>query len=370
MNTKIVVVQSIDALLVYYDDWLKLADNAVESNAFYEPWMLIPAIRHLSPSRGVLIVLVLEAESERLIGLFPLITVSSYRFLPVKSYECWKHTHSASATPLIEKNTEHFCFEAFMCWLDESRCRLTWVRFRMFAGNSPLSNQLIELANVQSRKIDELSVEKRALLKSDLSSQEYFKQYLSKKYVKEHRRLWNRLSEQGELNYTQFDANKDDVDSWLENFFTLEHAGWKGRAGTAIINKKNEKAFFTDLVHGAVSHNRASMSRLQLNGVTVAAECSFLSGAGGGMLKIVYDEQYAKFSPGVLLTFKKTEAILDEHGYDCFDSYAVPDHPMINKLWKQDLYVRDFSISTAHVISKLALSTITAMVALKHKIQG
>ncbi|MEE9303412.1 MAG: hypothetical protein V3U84_06465, partial [Thiotrichaceae bacterium] len=202
---------------------MKLATRAAEPNVFYEPWMLIPGLRHLAPTQGVQIILVLEATSERLVGLFPLILERRYRNLPIRCYTSWKHKYSASATPLIEKGTEKDCLAAFLQWLDESHPCSTWIRFRLFAGNGGLYEELKAIVREQGRQSDEIEVHERALLETGLSSQDYFKRHLSRKYLKEHRRLWNRLSELGELSYKHYNPGQHDIEVWLADFLALEH---------------------------------------------------------------------------------------------------------------------------------------------------
>lgn len=367
VNAEVLVADSIEALTPYYEDWVTLAGNAVETNVFFEPWMLIPALRHLSPAQGVQVVLVKDADNQRLIGLFPLVILKRYRHLPITSYCSWRYKYSANATPLIEKGSEGKCLLAFFRWLDQSCQRLVWTRFRLFVGDSPLFDELKAIATRQHRVIDLIEINKRAMLKTGVSGDAYFKRHISNKHQKEYRRLWNRLSDQGEIIYRQFDAGQHDLDAWLADFLELEGNGWKGRGGTAIMNNPEEKAFYVDAVHAAHKQACFAMSRLELGGDTIAGECSFMSNDGGVMLKIVYDENFARFSPGVLLVLKKTEQILDHSDIAWLDSCAVSDHPMINRLWKQQVQVRDFTVSGTRPVSRIALSAIKAMMAVKRR---
>src|SRR4051812_49302881 len=49
--------------------WQELAADAAEPNPFYEPWMLLPALRSFSRAGEVEVILVFR--DERLCGLFP-----------------------------------------------------------------------------------------------------------------------------------------------------------------------------------------------------------------------------------------------------------------------------------------------------------
>src|SRR5215475_10564242 len=53
----------------FQQSWQELAAAAAEPNPFYEPWMLLPALRSFARSERVQVVLVFRGE--RLDGLFP-----------------------------------------------------------------------------------------------------------------------------------------------------------------------------------------------------------------------------------------------------------------------------------------------------------
>ena len=59
---------------------------------------------------------------------------------------------------------------------------------------------------------------------------------------------------------------------------------------------------------------------------------NFLGTPGAFSFKTCFDEQYARFSPGVLIQLENLQ-ILDRGGVEWMDSCAVPDHPMIDSLW-------------------------------------
>ncbi len=50
-SLSLVVVRDVEELDSYVPAWEKLAADAIEPNVFYEPWMLIPAIRSLGAGR-------------------------------------------------------------------------------------------------------------------------------------------------------------------------------------------------------------------------------------------------------------------------------------------------------------------------------
>ena len=65
------------------------------------------------------------------------------------------------------------------------------------------------------------------------------------------------------------------------------------------------------------------------------------SGDTAWFWKIAYEEALARFSPGVMLATDVTEALLANPTVTRADSCAAPDHPMIDRLWRERLPLSD-----------------------------
>src|SRR5712671_6111977 len=57
---KVVVVEKEGELRDHVAAWQDLADHAMESNAFYEPWMLMPAVKTLAQGKSLRFVFIYE----------------------------------------------------------------------------------------------------------------------------------------------------------------------------------------------------------------------------------------------------------------------------------------------------------------------
>jgi hypothetical protein len=96
------------------------------------------------------------------------------------------------------------------------------------------------------------------------------------------------------------------------------------------------------------------MWRMMLDKRTVAIIHAVAEGDRLWLGKIAYDEKLARFSPGVLLILYVTERIFADGGVTLADSCAIPNHPMIDNIWRDRLEVADVavgprSISAAHM---------------------
>jgi len=84
--------------------------------------------------------------------------------------------------------------------------------------------------------------------------------------------------------------------------------------------------------------DRLLLLTLSVGGKPIAMKINIIAadGAGSFALKIAYDADYARYSPGVLL---ELENIADLHRradtIAWMDSCADPHHPMIDRLWRE-----------------------------------
>ena len=81
----------------------------------------------------------------------------------------------------------------------------------------------------------------------------------------------------------------------------------------------------------------------RLGGVPIAMLINFRCGEGCFAFKTSYDEEYARFSPGVLIELDAIE-VMAERGIVWVDSCAAPDHPMIDSLWAGRRTIEDIAV--------------------------
>jgi hypothetical protein len=118
------------------------------------------------------------------------------------------------------------------------------------------------------------------------------------------------------------------------------------------------------------AEGKATIHRLLVNDRPVAAIIVLKSGTVSWCWKIAYDEAFASYSPGVLLTVAATETLLADPALTQADSCATSGHPMIEHIWRERLTVADqlFSLradadftfalaSRLEALRRMALST-------------
>lgn len=342
VGMSVVVIDDLTALEKYVPAWEDLAANAIEPNAFYEPWMMMSAIRAFGAGRNLQFALVLANEPARsfeaplLCGFFPLEQQNHYqglsRKLPFKTLRLWKHKYCYLCTPLVRQGYGPQVVAAFFDWLGAGSHNCSLMEFRFIAGDGLFNGLLMDYFERHTKLHYISTYFLRALFRPTVDADTYLCDALSAKHRKMIRRQERQLSEIGRLEYDAL-TQDDDVAVWVEEFLRLEAGGWKGRENSAIASNEADRAYFKSIAKEAFRRGRLSMLALRLDGLPIAYKCDFHAGRGVFTFRIAFDENYARNSPGVLLeveNIRRLHALSQIEWVDsCNDSFSS----MFNRLW-------------------------------------
>jgi len=307
----VIAADMLEEILPYMQAWQDLAADAVEENVFYESWMLIPAFELLRGSLPVQLAMVRDERGEecRLLGVFPLERRPAGLGPLGGRFRLWRHQHCFLCTPLVRRGCFELCFDSLFRWIG-GNCR--WpaaVAMEYVRGDGDFDRAFGEYVRKRGLEVDETRFE-RALLDSKMDGEDYLRSALSNKSRREFERQGRRLAEQGRVEIRSF-ARGDSAAEWVDALLELEARGWKGRAKTAMACREAEASFFRRAAAGAAERGRLLMQMLRVEDRPIAVHCSVLGPNGGSYaLKIAYDEQYAKYSPGVQLEFEVLKGAL------------------------------------------------------------
>jgi CelD/BcsL family acetyltransferase involved in cellulose biosynthesis len=323
---RLLVRDAAEALDALAAEWTALADIASEPNAFAEHWFVAASLRTLAQGQAVRLLEV--RRGEKLIGLLLAETHKGYARLPVRIVRNWAHDQMFLGTPLVAAGEERAFWSAVLEALDGAAWAPGLLHLRGLTEDGPVRRGLedVRAGTVVHRQV-------RAFLDSDLRPDAYYEQAVRQKKRKEIRRLKNRLAELGALQARSF-GGEDDLDAWCSAYLALEKAGWKGEEGSALACTAEGDAFFRETVRAAGAAGRLQFLRLDVGDACIAMLVNFLTPPGSFSFKTVFDESYARFSPGVLIQLENLK-ILDDPRIAWMDSCAAEDHPMIDSLWTE-----------------------------------
>lgn len=349
--------------------WEDLVDEALEPNTFYEPWMLMPALRSFTAGKDVRVVLVFAADrgESTLCGVFPLEKKPRYKGLPVTGFSLWQHTYCGLCTPLIRAGYENECLDAFLDWLaSESGCAL--MEFNLVSGEGcfhELLNDCLTRRGSQSVVCETYS---RALFRPMESADAYVRAALNRGHRKDLRRRTRRLSETGQLEYDALEPGGD-IDAWVEEYLRLEASGWKGQGG-AFACSDADKDYFATIARAAFEKRKLMMLAVRLDGKAIAMKCNFIAAPGSFAYRIAFDENYAFYSPGVLLELETIRRLHSETSVEWMDSCATPEHPMIDRLWLDRRAIQSVLVPTGKKAGEFVISALPLIRSLNRKLRG
>jgi CelD/BcsL family acetyltransferase involved in cellulose biosynthesis len=327
--------QTFAELAAIVSEWRELAERALEPNVFYEPAFALAAAPVFAPDAGAM--LVWSATSpRRLLGFFPArIERRRYGFnLPL--LVGWTHPYGPLGVPLVEREAAEPVVAAWLAHLAANAALPGLVLLPFLAENGAVAAALEPILRRAQMPFADFDRHQRALLAPSGERSLYVERALSHHRRKELRRRWRRLAETGAVVLSAA-VEATAVAGAIDHFLALEAAGWKGRAGTAAAHDNDLQRFVRKAVNGLAAEGKVTIDRLLVDGRAIAAAILLRSGRSAWFWKIAYDEKFARFSPGVMLSVALTEELVEDTRVVRADSCATADHPMIDHVWRERL---------------------------------
>jgi CelD/BcsL family acetyltransferase involved in cellulose biosynthesis len=115
------------------------------------------------------------------------------------------------------------------------------------------------------------------------------------------RRAERRAAGLGEVSYQDLSPSPGELEPLLEEAFGVEAAGWKGRARTALAHDATRRDFYRRYAAAAASRGILRLTFLRIAGRAAAVQLAVETDDRFWLLKVGYDERFARCSPGSLL---------------------------------------------------------------------
>ncbi len=318
------------------DEIRALAARAAEPNVFYEPAFMLAAAPVFGSDAGAVLV---RSAAGRLTGLFPArIERPQGGLVPMLCG--FTHPFAPLGVPLIDRDDTEAVVGAWLDRLAGDRAMPALLLMPFIPEQGAFARTLDAVLSRTRRANAAFGQHQRALLDPGTERDGYLERAVSAGRRKEMRRLRRRMEEFGPVTFDTM-TNPDGIAAALQDFLVLEASGWKGAAGTAIVDEPAIKTFVQTAVSSLAADGHARIDRMLLDGKPIAATVTLQSGDTAWCWKIGYNEGMARFSPGVQLICELTEQLAADRRVARTDSCATADHPMINHLWRERLSLSD-----------------------------
>ena len=132
-------------------------------------------------------------------------------------------------------------------------------------------------------------------------SREEFEASISSRWRSAFRRAQRRAEESGRVEFEFVSPTPETLGSYLPEILQVESAGWKSRTGTAMKTYAPLYSFFRAYTESAARLGMLRLGIMRIDRKAVAVQLLVDCANRLWILKVGYDEQYARCSPGMLL---------------------------------------------------------------------
>ncbi len=350
-------------------EWQDLYQNSAEPNPCYLPIFAQTLFSSKEQQRtgGVLTVRISENKQPSiLIGLLPIDRNISILNGAAHLVRAQYTPFSASTTPLIHRGFERITCEALLDELARRTNGRGIIIFNEFRVNGSVGQHLTALLKQRNQRWYIKDQFERPII--DVEAANSFEDYIknlkgrTRQTIK---RKWRQLEKLGVLTYTAHSG--DHLKSAMQEFLELEERGWKGRAGTAMVQQPLTKELaLTTLCDKELAQTR--IEALRLDGKPIAMSIQIGAQDAALHFKPTYDENYSKYSPGMLLHYKTIEALYRDDWATSLDA-AVKEGDKIGAIWRERRTIGQLVFAAAPSAPSSLLTLTKVLLATKQKLR-
>jgi CelD/BcsL family acetyltransferase involved in cellulose biosynthesis len=256
-------------------------------------------------------------------GLARLSTVIQAKSWPIPHVDTWVTALSPAGIPISARQPDP---QDALALIDATESPML---FRDLPVDHPTTDILLKAAT--HAKI--INRWKRAGLNLTGTFDAWMQTNFDQKRRKELKRLRARLGEQGKLESIELQQNGD-LAPFTAAFLKLEVESWKGKRGTAIGNSAQATKALQAGLEAMHRAGRLKFWQINFNDEPIASLFALTDDGEATLGKIAHAQAYAKYSPGVLIILDATAALFSDKTMIRADSNAIPDHPMIDRIWR------------------------------------
>lgn len=310
-------------------EWDLLSANALVENPFYARGVVLAALDTINCDAPIEALVVRDGQRE-LLGLFPY----ERRRLPFETADSAGNLYQPCRMPLIRREQSRAVVSA---WLDAVAYRRGVPRFWRFK-HVDLGSKLVGLIDdaVAPRGLCRIAVnvyKRPHLTRLEGGLDAHVEHVLPKRRLRDLERNIRRL---GKLGTLRFERTRDPavVAKRLEQFLALEDSGWKGKAGTSLLARREDAAF----ARSAFSPRSDGLSlintdTLLLDDRPLAISFNLQARDTAYTAKTAYDESFRRYCPGLVLEYFVIRAFYEDASIGDMDAATTEEGHVVAGLW-------------------------------------
>ena len=312
---QITIITSVDEFYLLKPAWDLLQEKLGNSNFFMSFEWMLTWWKCLGFEKELLIFVI--KYGDKIVGIVPLMK-KRRSIKPVKYYELsFISTVRVAFSPYSFAGTLDFLVDP-----DHEKSREVFFRYLLteFKGWNriklhPLPKDSLTLSILKRiEKENKISVFKKKVFDNAyLQINESWEKYFNgrpKNFRKNLKRAKKKLFENRKVTFEEY-RNPEDVNEALNNLQFIESNAWKAQTGILIDNEHNNH-FYIELAKVISQNNWLRIWVLKVDDIPVAYDYHVDYFGNIKTLKGSYDKNYAKFSPGSILSWKVHQLFFQE----------------------------------------------------------
>ena len=168
--------------------------------------------------------------------------------------------------------------------------------------NSPVARELSALTKFKGIFVNR-ATSSSAYISINSDWEAYYTSISSQRRY-DYRRKQKRVKKKGEISMEIFYPDPKKLDQHLERSFRIEAAGWKGRKGSALLTNKKLQKFFRIYTELACRDGVLRIFFFNIGRESAGMLIGLEYANRFWVLKLGYDEKWARCSPGIQLTME------------------------------------------------------------------
>jgi CelD/BcsL family acetyltransferase involved in cellulose biosynthesis len=309
--------------------WRELATLAAESNPFFEPDYLLALARALDALDDVALAVVADGDSW--VACMPVQRVARWRRMPLASTSMWRGGGLLLAlvgTPLVSRACVREASAALLGGVARTPGSF-FTALESLVEDGPFFAALAPaLADAGLRSLRFERSERAFVTRRDEC--DYLEQAMDGHHRRGLRSQWRRLTDElGEEPQVVDRASEPDA---VRELIELEGRSYLAARGTVLQSDPAQARFFVEMCAAFAAQERLQLLALRAGDRTIAIKCNILADPGIFFLKVAYDEDYRRFSPGIQLETRMFPLFHERAQAHWMDSCAYPGNETWNKL--------------------------------------
>ncbi len=353
MGWKLGLINSLDNL-DFQSAITKLASEALVPNPFFELPILKAALKNFNGNNVQFLFLSKQIGNEETLKFFAPVCLSPIGIFRQKVLQTWNHVYAPLGMPLIAHDTNGETQKAFIeCIKIAHHDTAKAIVFKEVSKEGHFINDLCHSRHLSDKLLLAKGASRAGL--KPIKNLNYEDTYFSGKRKQRLRKAKTELEALGSITFHDF-YDQEFIDEPLEEFFKLEESSWKGKSKTALNSTKSSAAFCREAVSTATLKEKCQMHSLKLNDKTIASLITFKSNGFFYPWKIAFDEDYAKYSAGNILTTYATGLFANKDCFKGLDSLASEHNETTLRFWPDEKEFFTMIIGIGKDATKTALS--------------